>query len=98
MKNFIHQMDEVIHQKVRLAMMTLLAANGEMDFTELKAQLQLTDGNLSSHVALLEKSKYVVVRKSFVGKRPRTTIVISKKGNTALQSHLEALRQLLENS
>lgn len=95
MKHLIDQFDEVIHQKIRLAIMTLLATTSDLDFIELKKQLDLTDGNLSSHLSHLEKNNYVTIKKSFIGKRPHTRIFITKKGKQALTAHLEALRRLL---
>jgi DNA-binding HxlR family transcriptional regulator len=98
MKHLIDRFDEVIHQKVRLAIMTLLAATSDLDFLELKKQLDLTDGNLSSHLGALEKYHYVAIKKSFVGKRPHTRIAITRKGRQALMVHLDALRRLLDGT
>lgn len=96
MINAFHQIDEVIHQKIRLGIMSLLAAHDSAEFVELKEQLQVTDGNLSSHIALLEKNKYLTVHKSFAGKRPLTTLKITKKGRDALAKYFEVIKQILE--
>ncbi len=98
MKDLIDRIDEIIHQKTRLAMMTILATRESADFLELKTQLDLTDGNLSSHLSLLEKNRYVAIKKSFVGKRPHTRVSITLKGRQALTTHLDALRQILNES
>jgi len=96
MKDAIHDIDEVIHQKVRLGIMTMLAAEGAIEFVQLKEGLNLTDGNLSSHVTLLEKNDYIAIQKAFVNKRPQTTLKITKKGRQALKNYLEILRKIIE--
>lgn len=98
MKELIDRIDEVIHQKTRLALMTILATRDQADFLDLKKQLDLTDGNLSSHLSLLERNNYIAIKKSFVGKRPHTRVTITKKGREALTIHLDALRELLNES
>ena len=75
--------------------MAVLMANDGVSFTELKEALDLTDGNLASHVAALEKAGYVQVAKRFVGKKPNTTYTASPVGKQAFQDHLTALEKLL---
>ncbi|ALD22580.1 transcriptional regulator [Hymenobacter sp. DG25A] len=75
--------------------MAVLLANDAVSFNELKEALDLTDGNLASHVGALEKAGYVEVSKQFVGKKPNTTYTVSKAGKTAFQEHLNALEKLL---
>lgn len=75
--------------------MAVLMANDNVSFTELKEVLELTDGNLASHVAALEKAGYVQVNKQFVGKKPNTTYTASQEGKQAFQDHLLALEKLL---
>ena len=72
--------DETIHQRTRLAIMATLAGIDSLDFNELKGQLGLTDGNLSAHATALEQAGYVKITKSFKGKRPRTTMAMTAKG------------------
>jgi len=96
MQDAIHQIDEVIHQKIRLGIMTMLAAEGSIEFVQLKERLSLTDGNLSSHISMLEKNEFLTVQKAFVNKRPQTTLKITKKGRQALKSYLDVLRRIIE--
>ena len=89
-------LDETIHQRTRLAIMASLVAVESLDFHELKAQLGLTDGNLSVHVSNLERPGYVKVVKSFVGRRPRTTIAITAKGRKAMENYVNILGAILK--
>ncbi|MBR7208435.1 transcriptional regulator [Microvirga sp. STS02] len=75
--------------------MAVLLANDSVSFNDLKEALDLTDGNLASHVAALEKAEYVLVSKQFVGKKPNTTYTATAAGKAAFQQHLAALEKLL---
>ncbi len=75
--------------------MALLVAGNEIDFTFLREHLTLTDGNLATHLRKLEESNYVRCRKSFAGRRPRTTYRITPRGRGALERHVAALEQLV---
>ena len=88
--------DALIHERVRLAIVSALAVTPELSFNELKAMLSLTDGNLSAHSRTLEEAGYIVVEKSFRGRRPHTTMRLSLKGRKAFQRYVETLRQILE--
>ena len=88
--------DALIHERVRLAIVSALAVTPELSFNELKAMLSLTDGNLSAHSRTLEEAGYIVVEKSFRGRRPYTTMRLSLKGRKAFQRYVETLRQILE--
>ena len=90
--------NETIHQRTRLAIMASLTAVESLDFSDLKAQLGLTDGNLSAHLAALEHSGFVAVEKSFVGKKPRTTIHMKPKGRTALERYINLLQTILDKA
>ena len=90
------EIDAVIHERVRLAIVSALAVTPELSFNELKAMLSLTDGNLSAHSRTLEDAGYIVVEKSFRGRRPYTTMRLSLKGRKAFQRYVETLRQILE--
>lgn len=91
----IEGLNKHFESRVRLGVMTLLMVHDRMDFGLIKDELQLTDGNLASHVAALEKNGYLEVAKAFVGKKPRTTYYITDLGRQAFKSHLEALEKLL---
>lgn len=95
MKHIIHTLNKAFDHRVRLGVMAVLMANDSVSFNDLKETLELTDGNLASHVAALEKAGYVAVSKQFVGKKPNTTYTASSEGKTAFQEHLTALEKLL---
>lgn len=88
-------LDDVIHQKVRLGVMSSLMASGEADFNFLKAALGVSDGNLSTHLTVLEESGYISVRKEFVGKKPRTTYTPTPSGRRAFEAYVAALEALV---
>ena len=94
----VESIDEVIHQKARLGIMSTLMALGEADFKMLKETLNLSDGNLSTHLRLLEEHGYVEVRKEFRGRKPHTTAVASPKGRAAFNAYLEALERIIRSA
>lgn len=77
--------------------MSILMVNEWVDFNTLKELLEVTDGNLASHLVALEKSEYILVRKSFIGKKPNTSYSASKLGQKEFQAHLAALEALINN-
>ena len=91
-------LDETIHQRTRLAIMASLAAVESLDFNDLKAQLGLTDGNLSTHLSALERAGYVKIEKGFVGKKPRTTVGQTPAGRTAMQRYINLLQSILDKA
>jgi DNA-binding MarR family transcriptional regulator len=88
-------LSNVVHQRVRLGILTVLQQVARADFSYLRDRLGLTDGNLSRNLAVLEESGYVTIDKAFEGKRPRTWVKITKAGNRALAEEVDALRRLL---
>ncbi len=88
--------DAVIHERVRLAIVAALAVSPQLSFSELKSMLELTDGNLSAHSRTLEEAGYIVVEKSFRGRRPYTTMQLTPKGRKAFERYLEMLRQIVD--
>lgn len=88
--------DAVIHERVRLAIVSALAVAPQLGFGELKEMLSLTDGNLSAHSRTLEEAGYIVVEKSFKGRRPYTSMRLTPKGRRAFERYLETLRQIVE--
>jgi len=78
--------------------MSLLMVNDFVDFGTLKEQLQITDGNLASHINALEKLHYIEIRKQFVGKKPNTSFAASVEGKKAFSEHLDALEKLINQS
>ncbi len=95
MKHLIHTLNKAFDHRVRLGVMAVLLAGDAVSFTDLKDVLDLTDGNLASHVAALEEAGYVLVSKQFIGKKPNTTYTATAEGRAAFQQHLEALEKLL---
>lgn len=91
----LHEMDDAIHQKARLGIMSTLLALGEAEFKLLKDTLSLSDGNLSTHLALLEERGYVESRKEFVRRKPRTTYTPTEAGRTAFHRYLLALERII---
>ncbi len=98
MKNFIGDLNKAFESRVRLGMMSILMVNDYVDFGTLKEQLQITDGNLASHIAALEKLAYIEVRKQFIGKKPNTSYAATKQGKQAFAGHLDALEKLIKQS
>lgn len=91
-------MNKVFESRIRLGIMSALAVNDAVDFNTLKQTLDVTDGNLSSHISSLESEGYVKIKKEFVGKKPQTTYSISAAGRRAFSEHLDALEQLIKKS
>lgn len=98
MKNIIQQLNQVFENRIRLGVMSILAVNDTMDFNTLKETLDLTDGNLASHIATLEKNNFVIVKKKFIGKKTLTTYAATVAGKRAFTEHLDGLEQLISNS
>ncbi len=90
--------DETIHQRTRLAIMATLMGVESLTFNETKAELGLSDGNLSTHAAALERAGYVRITKGFVGKKPLTTLAVTAKGRKALQDYVNMLQGILEKT
>lgn len=90
--------DGLLHAPARLAVMAMLAGGDELDFTRIRDLLDLTDGNLSSHLRRLEKAGYLRCSKGFLGRRPRTTYTICAKGSAALSRHVEELERIVARS
>lgn len=91
-------LDRLIHEKGRLAMMSLLAASSEVSFTELRDTLSMTDGNLTTHIRTLQEAGYVAVTKSFQNNRPLTTCTLTPKGRAAFTAYIDLLEQIVRQS
>ncbi len=96
MKNFIDTLNKAFESRIRLGIMSILMVNDQVDFTMLKEILQITDGNIASHISGLEKLGYVSVTKQFVGKKPNTSYAVTKAGKDAFAKHIQALEQLIQ--
>lgn len=97
MKDLIQHWDKAFENKARLGIMSILIVNDWVDFNGFKEQLDLTDGNLASHLSALEKATYVEVRKSFVGKKPNTSFRATVLGRQAFTSHLHSLEKFIRS-
>lgn len=95
MKISIDGLHKAFESRIKLGIMSALAVNDMLDFNALKEYLDLTDGNLASHIKALEKEDFIAVKKSFVGKKPNTKYFITKEGKKAFGDHLKALEQLI---
>lgn len=95
MKVSLEQFDKAFENRIRLQIMSVLAVNNSYDFNSLKDLLQVTDGNLASHIKALEKEGYISVSKSFIGRKPNTQYAATKKGKDAFKKHLQALENLI---
>lgn len=95
MKDTLSKINKVFENRIRLAIMSLLVLEDWLDFNRLKETLDLTDGNLSSHIAKLEEEGYVVVEKQFVDRKPQTRYQATAAGRTAFKEHLDALEKII---
>jgi len=96
MDNPIRGLNKHFESRVRLGVMSVLSVNDQVDFNTMKDLLEVTDGNLASHVRSLEENGYLEVRKQFVARKPKTTYSITDKGRKAFEAHLSALESLLK--
>jgi DNA-binding MarR family transcriptional regulator len=94
--SYLTDFNKVFESRVRLGMMSLLVVQEQVDFGQIKDSLQLSDGNLASHMNALEKIGYVEVRKQFIGKKPNTTYAITPEGKKAFSEHLNSLEKLIK--
>lgn len=92
------QLDRVIHEKGRLAIMSLLAASPELAFTELRDSLEMTDGNVTTHIRTLQEAGYVAVSKSFQNNRPLTTCSLTAAGRKAFSGYISLLEQIVQQT
>jgi len=97
-KNFIGELNKAFESRVRLGIMSILMVNEWADFGSIKEQLQVTDGNIASHISALEKLDYIKVEKKFLGKKPNTSYAATIKGKKAFHDHLNALEAIIKKS
>jgi DNA-binding MarR family transcriptional regulator len=96
LKNYIQHLNKAFENRIRLGIMSILMVNDWVEFGTMKEMLDITDGNLASHISALEKMEYVEIKKQFIGKKPNTTYAVTKAGKKAFNEHLDALEQLLK--
>lgn len=96
MKNYIDDLNKAFESRIRLGIMSILLVSDWVEFGTVKERLNITDGNLASHINALEKMDYIKIRKQFVGKKPNTSYAVTKAGRLAFDEHLNALESLLK--
>lgn len=96
MKNPIEHLNKVFDSRIRLGIMSALMVNEEVNFNQLKEIVEVTDGNLASHLKTLEENGYIKVQKGFIGRKTNTTYTVTKAGEKAFKSHLDALEQMIK--
>ena len=92
------QLDRVIHEKGRLAIVSMLAASPELSFTEMRDSLGMTDGNLTTHIRTLQEAGYLSVTKSFQNNRPLTTCALTAAGRKAFARYINLLEQIIQQN
>lgn len=97
MKIYIDNLHKAFESRVRLGIMSALAVNDTLDFTSLKEYLDVTDGNLATHLKKLEKEAFIEVEKSFIDNKPNTKYSMTKEGNKAFEEHLNVLEQIIKS-
>lgn len=97
MKFQIEKLNKAFESRIRLGIMSVLMINDKVDFNTMKELLGVTDGNLASHIAALEKAEYISVTKQFIGKKPNTVFMVTKLGKAEFKKHLTAFENLLKS-
>ena len=93
----VNGLDDVVHQRVRLGILTITHEAREVEFGYIRDTLELTAGNLSQHLATLERAGLITMDKGYEGKRPRTWIKLTRAGQTALREEIRQLKQLIND-
>lgn len=96
MKNPIENLNKSFDSRIRLGIMSALMVNDAINFNELKELIQVTDGNLASHLKALEEAGFIKVHKGFIGRKTNTTYAATKAGEKAFKLHLEALEAMIQ--
>lgn len=95
MKDIISGLNKIFDSRVRLGIMSVLIVNDSVDFNTMKELLDVTDGNLASHLKALEKEAVIDVKKQFLGRKPNTSYKVTSLGNKLFKEHIDALEKLL---
>ena len=96
MKNPIGNLNKIFDSRIRMGVMSILIVNEEVSFNDLKQMLDVTDGNLASHMVNLEENGYIKVHKGFIGRKTNTTYSITRAGEKAFKDHIEALENMIK--
>ena len=98
MKNPIEHLNKIFDSRIRLGIMSALMVNDSVNFNELKELIEVTDGNLATHLKTLEENAYIKVQKGFIGRKTNTTYHATKTGEKAFKLHLDALEQMIRGT
>ncbi|MFT3826861.1 MAG: transcriptional regulator [Chitinophagaceae bacterium] len=96
MKNPIEHLNKIFDSRIRLGVMSILVVNEEVNFNDLKKMMEVTDGNLASHLVTLEENGFIKVHKGFIGRKTNTTYSITKAGEKAFKEHIQALESMIK--
>ncbi len=96
MKNPIGNLNKIFDSRIRLGVMSILMVNEEVSFNDLKTMMDVTDGNLASHLINLEENGFIKVHKGFIGRKTNTTYSITKAGEKAFKEHIDALENMIK--
>jgi DNA-binding MarR family transcriptional regulator len=97
MKNPITGLNKIFESRIRLGVMSILMVNEEINFNDLKQMLEVTDGNLATHLVNLEENGFIKVHKGFVGRKTNTTYSITRSGEKAFNEHITALETMIKS-
>lgn len=97
MRITINHLHKAFESRIRLGIMSAISVNRKLDFIGLKELLEVTDGNLATHLKMLEKENFIAVEKTFVDKKPNTKYYITKNGKAAFNEHLKALENIIKS-
>jgi DNA-binding HxlR family transcriptional regulator len=98
MNNPIENLNKIFDSRIRLGIMSALMVNAEVNFNDLKELMDITDGNLASHIKTLEENSIIKVQKGFIGKKTNTTYSLTKAGEKAFRAHIEALEKMIRQT
>ncbi len=97
MKNPIEHLNKIFDSRIRLGIMSALMVNDSVNFNELKELIEVTDGNLATHLKTLEENAYIKVQKGFIGRKTNTMYSVTKAGEKAFKLHLDALEKMIKS-
>jgi len=98
MKGIISQLNKTFESRIKLGIMSVLMVNDWVDFNTLKQLLEITDGNLASHLKVLEEKELITMKKQFIGRKPKTSYKVSETGRGLFAKHVEALEKLIKSA
>lgn len=96
MKDSIGQLNKIFDSRIRIGIMSALMVNDSLNFNDLKALIDVTDGNLATHMKTLEENNFIKVHKGFIGRKTNTTYAITRAGEKAFRAHLDALEKIIK--